>query len=142
MLQQHNNKEHSMQRDIINPWTWQEGYGFVHGNKVSGSGELLFAAGQSAIDAKGQTLHIGNMEKQIDQVLANIAVILEQAGMDFSHVVRLNIFTVDLPAFMAAHAHMTAALHKVGCRHVGTLLGVTGLAASGALVEMEVTAAK
>jgi enamine deaminase RidA (YjgF/YER057c/UK114 family) len=131
-----------MQRDIINPWTWQEAYGFVHANKVSGSGELLFVAGQTASDAHGETLHIGNMQKQIDQVLANIAVILAQAGMDFSHVVRLNIFTVDLSALMAAHHHMTAALQKLGCRHAGTLLGVSGLAAPGALVEMEVTAVK
>jgi enamine deaminase RidA (YjgF/YER057c/UK114 family) len=131
-----------MQREILNPWTWQEAYGFVHANKVSGSGELLFVAGQTASDANGQTLHVGNMEKQIEQVLANIGVILAQAGMDFSHVVRLNIFTVDLPTFLAAHHHMTVALQKLGCRHTGTLLGVSGLAAPGALVEMEVTAAK
>jgi enamine deaminase RidA (YjgF/YER057c/UK114 family) len=131
-----------MQREIINPWTWQEAYGFVHANKVSGSGELLFVAGQTASDANGQTLHVGNMEKQIEQVLANIAVILARAGMDFSHVVRLNIFTVDLPTFMAAHHQMTAMLQKAGCRHTGTLLGVVALAAPGALVEMEVTAAK
>lgn len=131
-----------MQREIINPWSWQEAYGFVHGNKVSGSGELLFLAGQTASDENGHTLHEGDMPKQIDQVLANIGRILTDAGMDFSHVVRLNIFTVDLPALMAAHDHMTAALQKLGCRHAGTLLGVTGLAAPGALVEMEVTAAK
>lgn len=131
-----------MQREIINPWTWQEAYGFVHANKVSGSGELLFLAGQTASDAQGHTLHPGDMARQIDQVLANIGTILGQGGMDFSHVVRLNIFTVDLPALMAAHDHMTAALQRLGCRHAGTLLGVTGLAAPGALIEMEVTAAK
>jgi enamine deaminase RidA (YjgF/YER057c/UK114 family) len=131
-----------MQRDIINPWTWQEAYGFVHANKISGSGELLFLAGQTASDDQGHTLHAGNMAKQIDQVLANIGRILTEAGMDFTHVVRLNIYTIDLPALMAAHDHMTAALQTLGCRHAGTLLGVTGLASPGALVEMEVTAAK
>jgi enamine deaminase RidA (YjgF/YER057c/UK114 family) len=43
---------------------------------------------------------------------------------------------------MAAHDHMTAALQTLGCRHAGTLLGVTGLASPDALVEMEVTAAR
>ena len=66
----------------------------------------------------------------------------KEAGMDFTHVVRLNIYTIDLPALMAAHDHMTAALQTLGCRHAGTLLGVTGLASPDALVEMEVTAAK
>jgi enamine deaminase RidA (YjgF/YER057c/UK114 family) len=131
-----------MQRDIINPWTWQEAYGFVHANKISGSGELLFLAGQTASDDQGHTLHAGYMAKQIDQVLANIGRILTEAGMDFTHVVRLNIYTIDLPALMAAHDHMTAALQTLGCRHAGTLLGVTGLASPGALVEMEVTAAR
>jgi len=131
-----------MQRDIINPWTWQEAYGFVHANKVSGSSELLFLAGQTASDDQGHTLHAGNMAKQIDQVLANIGRILTEADMDFTHVVRLNIYTIDLPALMAAHDHMTAALQTLGCRHAGTLLGVTGLASPGALVEMEVTAAR
>lgn len=130
-----------MQRDIINPWTWQEVYGFEHANKISGARELLFLAGQTASDDKGHTLHPGNMAAQIDQVLANIGIILQQGGMDFSHVVRLNIYTVDLPALLAAHDHMTARLRELGCRHAGTLLGVTGLAAPDALVEMEVTAA-
>jgi enamine deaminase RidA (YjgF/YER057c/UK114 family) len=130
-----------MQRDIINPWTWQEAYGFVHANRVSGSGTLLFASGQTASDQDGHTLHPGDMAAQIDVVLDNIGTILAQAGMDFSNVLRLNIYTIDLPALMAAHDHMTARLQALGCRHAGTLLGVSGLAAPGALVEMEVTAA-
>jgi enamine deaminase RidA (YjgF/YER057c/UK114 family) len=134
--------EASMQRDIINPWTWQEAYGFVHANKLSGNGELLFLSGQTASDKDGHTLHAGDMKGQITQVLDNIGTILQQAGMDFSHVVRLNIYTVDLPALMASHDHMTQCLGKLGCQHAGTLLGVSGLAAPGALIEMEVTAAK
>jgi enamine deaminase RidA (YjgF/YER057c/UK114 family) len=131
-----------MQRDIINPWQWQEVFGFVHANKISGARELLFLAGQTASDDRGHTLHPGDMVAQIDQILTNIGIILQQADMDFSHVVRLNIYTVDLPALLAAHDHMTARLRGLGCRHAGTLLGVTGLAAPDALLEMEVTAAR
>ena len=80
-------------RTIINPWTWQEALGFVHGNKVSQPQEIFFLAGQTASDDDGHCLHPGDMAKQIDRVLDNIATILAQGGMDFSHVVRLNIYT-------------------------------------------------
>jgi enamine deaminase RidA (YjgF/YER057c/UK114 family) len=131
-----------MQREIINPWTWQEALGFVHANKVSGNGEMLFLSGQTASDAAGHTMYPGDMQKQIEQVLANIGTILQQAGMDFTHVVRLNIYTTDLGALLACHDHMVQCLQQRNCQHAGTLLGVSGLAAPGALLEMEVTAAK
>jgi enamine deaminase RidA (YjgF/YER057c/UK114 family) len=131
-----------MNREIVNPWTWQEALGFVHGNKVDNPGSIFFLAGQTASDDNGHCLFPDDMAKQIDKVLDNIGVILEQGGMDFSHVVRLNIFTVDMNMILAAHDHMTANLAARGCRHTGCLLGVTALASPGALVEMEVTAAK
>lgn len=131
-----------MKREIINPWTWQEAYGFVHANKVSGAEELLFLAGQASFDDNGNTLHEGDMPAQIERTLDNIGTVLEQAGMDFSNVVRLNIYTTDLRALLAAHDGMTASLQKRGCRHAGTLLGVSGLASPGMLVEMEATAAR
>ncbi len=131
-----------MKRNIVNPWTWQEALGFVHGNKVDNADSIFFLAGQTASDDNGHCLFPGDMAKQIDQVLDNIGTILEQGGMDFSHVVRLNIFTIDMPAILAAHDHMTANLAARGCRHTGCLLGVTALASPGALVEMEVTAAR
>ena len=131
-----------MQKEIINPWTWQEALGFVHGNKVSNPDSIFFLAGQTASDENGHCLHLGDMKAQIDQVLENIDTILKQGGMDFSNVVRLNIFTTDMDAIMAAHDHMTANLKARGCLHTGCLLGVTALASPGALLEIEVTAAK
>lgn len=130
-----------MKRDIINPWTWQEPLGFVHGNKVTGAQTLLFLAGQTASDDNGNTLCIGDMKGQIEQTLANIEKILRQGGMDFTHVVRLNIYTTDMKALFASHDHMVECMRAKGCRHTGTLVGVSALASPGALIEMEVTAA-
>ena len=131
-----------MKREIINPWTWQEALGFVHGNKVTNAESTFYLAGQTASDENGHCLFPGDMEKQIDVVLNNIAAILEQGGMDFSNVVRLNIYTVDMEKMMAAHDHMTSSLKQRNCQHTGCLLGVTALASPGALIEMEVTAVK
>ncbi len=130
-----------MQREIINPWAWQEPLGFVHGNKVTGAQTMLFLAGQTASDASGHTLCIGDMKGQIDQTLANIEKILKLGGMDFTHVVRLNIYTTDMKAIFANHDYMVACLRAKGCRHTGALLGVSALASPDALIEMEATAA-
>lgn len=130
-----------MQREVINPWRWQEQYGFVHGNRITDPSTTLYVAGQIAADESGRCLHPGDMEKQLDQVIANIGTVLSQAKMDFSHVVRLNVYTVDVPKLLAAHDHMVALLQARGCQHVGTLLGVSALADPQALVEIEVTAA-
>ena len=131
-----------MKRSIINPWTWQEKLGFVHGNKVEGAEALLFVAGQTASDENGHCKHPEDMEKQIEQVIENMGKVLDQAGMDFSNVVRLNVYTTDMEKMMAAHNHMVQCLSAVGCRHAGTLLGISALASPGAMVEMEITAAQ
>jgi enamine deaminase RidA (YjgF/YER057c/UK114 family) len=131
-----------LNREIINPWTWQEALGFVHGNKVSDAESVFYLAGQTASDENGHCLYKGDMEKQIDQVLDNISTILEQGDMDFSNVMRLNIFTIDMEQILKAHNHMTSNLKQRGCQHTGCLLGVTALASPGALLEMEVTAVK
>jgi 2-iminobutanoate/2-iminopropanoate deaminase len=86
-------------------------------------------------------MHPGDMKKQLDRVVANIEAVLCAAAMDFSNVVRLNVYTVDMPGILAAHDHMVELLQARGCRHVGTLLGVSALADPNALVEIEVTAA-
>jgi enamine deaminase RidA (YjgF/YER057c/UK114 family) len=130
-----------MKREIINPWKWQEHYGFVHGNKVSDASTTLYVAGQVSVDDNGQLVSPGDMDGQLDQVIANIEQILSQADMSFADVVRLNIYTVDVPMMLASHDHMTELLKARGCRHAGTLVGVTALAMPGALVEIEVTAA-
>lgn len=129
-----------MKRSIINPWTWQEALGFVHGNKVEQPQAILFLSGQTASDEHGHCHHHDDLPAQVDLILENIGQILRDGGMDFSNVVRLNVYAVDMDLMMANHEHMVTRLKELGCRHTGTLLGVTGLASPGALVEMEATA--
>ncbi|MCP5145274.1 MAG: RidA family protein [Gammaproteobacteria bacterium] len=130
-----------MKRTIVNPWTWQEPLGFVHGNLVEQPQALLFLAGQTASDAEGHTLYPDDLASQIPVALENIETILHQSGMNFSHVVRLNVYVTDMSAMMESHDIMVAELHRRGCRHTGTLLGVVALASPGAMIEIEVTAA-
>lgn len=130
-----------MKREIINPWTWQEKYGFVHANRVSGADTLLFVSGQVAVDDNGDCHHPDDMAAQLEQVIHNIETILSQAEMDFTDVVRLVVYTTDMQKMLAAHDHMARLLQERHCQHAGTMVGVNTLSAPGAMVEIEVTAA-
>jgi enamine deaminase RidA (YjgF/YER057c/UK114 family) len=129
-----------MQRRIVNPWTWQEKYGFVQANEVTAVTRTLFIAGQTSCDADGNAMHAGDMRAQVEQALNNVETVLRSADMDFSNVVRLNVYTTDVGQMMQAHGYMTERLKNAGCRHAGTLLGVSALAIPDLMVEIEVTA--
>jgi enamine deaminase RidA (YjgF/YER057c/UK114 family) len=126
--------------EVINPSTWQEQFGFGHGNFVSAGARTLYAAGQASTDDVGNPVHAGDMVAQVSQSLDNIEKVLSQAGMTLADVVRLNIFTTDIDAFFGAHASMVERLDAAGCKPASTLLGVTRLAFPEMLVELEATA--
>src|ERR671910_3416148 len=114
-----------MERRVINPWTWQDAYGFVQANEVTGPQRVLICAGQTSTDADGQTLHAGDMRAQTAQALDNLETVLKEAGFTFSDVVRLNYYTTDVDRFLAEAAEVLGSrLAQAGCRPASTLLGV------------------
>jgi enamine deaminase RidA (YjgF/YER057c/UK114 family) len=129
-----------MEREIVNPWTWQDAFGFVQANKVSGHQRVLFCAGQTSTASDGQALHPGDMVAQVTQALDNLETVLRDAGMTLSDVVRLNYYTTDLDAFFGAAETLGQRLGEAGCRPASTLLGVSRLAFPELLIEIEATA--
>jgi enamine deaminase RidA (YjgF/YER057c/UK114 family) len=130
-----------MDREIINPWAWQDAYGYVQANKTSGAVRVLFCAGQTSIGAEGQILHPGDMVAQVNLALDNLETVLREAGMSLSDVVRLNYYVTDLDAFFGATETLGQRLGEAGCRPASTLLGVTRLAFPDLMIEIEATAA-
>ncbi len=128
-----------MDRRIINPWTWQEAFGFNHGHEVTGADRTLYLAGQVSLDGDGQVVHEGDMAGQINKSIDNIEAVLEAAGMALADVVRLNIYTTDVDDLLA-NAAVLGRLSEAGCRYTSTLLGVARLAFPELLVELEATA--
>jgi enamine deaminase RidA (YjgF/YER057c/UK114 family) len=129
-----------MERRVINPWTWQDQYGFAQAIEVTGSERALFCAGQTSSDADGNPLHAGDMRAQLGQALDNLETVLREAGFELSQVVRLNTYTTDVDAFLEAGEAIAARLAAAGCRPSATLLGVARLAFPEFLVELEATA--
>jgi enamine deaminase RidA (YjgF/YER057c/UK114 family) len=126
----------------INPWKWQDQYGFSHGIEVSSASRVLYCAGQASVDETGQPVHAGDMRKQIEQAFRNLETVLQASGFGLANVVRLNYYTTDVDAFLGAADVVGARLAAAACQPSGTLLGVSKLAFPGLMIEIEATAAK
>ncbi|MEM7554290.1 MAG: RidA family protein [Cyanobacteria bacterium P01_A01_bin.84] len=67
---------------------------------VSVSGQMLFVAGQIALEAKtGEIVGEGDVLVQTKQVMENIAAILAASGATFDHVVKTSVFLADMNDF-------------------------------------------
>jgi enamine deaminase RidA (YjgF/YER057c/UK114 family) len=128
-----------MERRVINPWTWQENFGFHHGHEVTGGERTLYLAGQLSTDDDGAPIHEGDMAAQMNRCLDNIETVLAAADMTLANVVRLNIYTTDVDELMANGA-VLGRLQQAGCQYSSTLLGISRLAYPESLVEIEATA--
>jgi 2-iminobutanoate/2-iminopropanoate deaminase len=61
-------------------------------------GDFLFISGQIPLTTTGN-LVTGHFEDETRQVLKNIEALLHDAGLDFTAVVKIGIFTTDLTQF-------------------------------------------
>ncbi|MDO4591165.1 MAG: RidA family protein [Slackia sp.] len=107
---------------------------YVQGNIVGG---FLFASGQIPLDPATGELVGSSIEEQTEQVMKNVAAILQAAGTDFDHVVKTTCFLDDMDDF--------AAFNAVYARSFGAHLPARSAVAveklpKGALVEVEVIA--
>ena len=128
------------QRRVINPWGWQDEFGFVQANEVSNVQRVLICAGQAAIDAEGKPLHPGDMRAQFIEALDNLETVLREADFTLSDVMRLNYYTTDVDQFFGVYDILTSRLAEAGCRPATMLVGVARLAYPEMLIEIEATA--
>ena len=128
------------QTKLVNPWKWQDNFGFSQAIDVRQAGRVLYCAGQTSVDAAGAPLHAGDMAAQLTQAFDNLETVLKAAGLTLGHVVRLNYYTRDVPAFLQAAGLYGARLRAAGAQPAGTLLGVASLFHPDILVEIEATA--
>jgi enamine deaminase RidA (YjgF/YER057c/UK114 family) len=131
-----------VERKAVNPWTWQDDFGFSQGVEVSGAQRTLVCAGQTSCDENGVPVHVGDMRAQVGKALDNVETVLAQAGFSLGDVVRLNYYVTDVDLFLSAMDVVGERLGAAGARPASTLLGVTRLAFPELLIELEATAMK
>jgi enamine deaminase RidA (YjgF/YER057c/UK114 family) len=126
----------------INPWKWQDEYGFSQAIEVTNGSRVLYVAGQASVDDQGKPVHAGDMRKQIEQAFRNLETVLKASGYGLENLVRLNYYTTDVEAFLAAGDVFGSRLAAARSQPPGALLGVAKLAFPGLMVEIEATAVK
>ena len=100
-------------------------------------GKLVFVSGQAGRDpATGQIA--ADAAAQTEQVLRNIATILEAAGSGLPHVLRCGVFLVDMKDFPKVNEVYARAFGTH--RPARTTVEVSGLPGPGLLVEIDAVA--
>ncbi|HEX7175292.1 MAG TPA: Rid family detoxifying hydrolase [Pyrinomonadaceae bacterium] len=64
---------------------------------------LVYVAGQLAIDPRTGERKLGSIEEQTEQVLRNVAAILEAAGSDLSRVLKMTVYVADIELWAAVN---------------------------------------
>ena len=111
---------------------------YSHVVTVSGTGKLVYTAGQLARDAGGKIVGPGDMRAQLEQTFKNLDACLKAAGATWADVVKTNTFVTDFDEFQKCA--------DVRMRYLGvatptsTTVGVTRLAGPDFMVEIEAVA--
>jgi enamine deaminase RidA (YjgF/YER057c/UK114 family) len=133
-------------RRAINPAELAPPVGFAHGWLVehAGGGATLYLAGQCGFARDGRIAHPGDLVAQLDAALANVGLVLRDAGMQFADVVQLNFYVRSRDAY----AHARAQIGQVWRRHCGkhfpamAMFEVAALYDPQALIEIQGIAAR
>jgi 2-iminobutanoate/2-iminopropanoate deaminase len=65
------------------------------------AGELIFCAGQVALDPASGASVTGDVKVQTERVLDNLSAVLAAAGSDLRHVVKTTVYLTDFNDFAA-----------------------------------------
>ena len=130
-----------MQKREINPTDWLLAFNINHGIEVTGAERVLYLSGQTSNAADGAPMHAGDLAAQFRLAWSNLKDALSAADMGPADIVRLNIYTTDVPGCMAAAEELVPIFAGDGCKPVCTLLGVAALFEPEIMIELEATAA-
>jgi enamine deaminase RidA (YjgF/YER057c/UK114 family) len=128
-----------MPRKDLNPADLHPAPGFSHISVAEGS-RLVYFAGQLALDVEFNVLGGDDLRAQTAAAMRNLEVAMREVGAGWDDVVRRTIYTLRPTEYEA----ITAGIDEVtgGAAHPAqTIVGVTGLAVPGCLIEIECTAA-
>jgi len=105
---------------------------------VSGTGKMIFVAGQLARNAQGVCVGQGDMRAQIEQVGENIKTCLEAAGATVADIVKTNTYVTDYEDF-AEHGDMRLGYFGPATP-TSTTVQISRLADPDAMIEIEAIA--
>ena len=133
-----------LRRDIVNTEKAPQPIGAYSQAIRTTPGELLFIAGQVAVDLDGNPVGTGDVIAQTRQVFENLGGVLEGAGATFSNVVEFTTYVVgrdSVQGFIAGRTEVFPTMFPDGDYPPNTLLVIDGLVREEFLVEVSAVAA-
>lgn len=121
----------------VNPWSWQDRFGFSHAWRVDGAESVIFLAGQGPVTEDGQVVD-GDFDAQVRLTFENMRAVLEQAGASFDSVVKLTAYFTDIGK-LRDYAKVRDEF-IVGSSPASTAVEVGRLALPGMTIEVEAIA--
>ena len=121
----------------INPAGIHQPTGYTHVVEVQ-PGRVAYISGQVAVDPKGQIVGEGDIVAQARQVFENLKGALAELGTDFSSVIKLNYYAVDVSRLAEIRAVRDEYLQGPPA---STFVVVKGLVRPELLIEVEAVVA-
>ena len=102
-------RERVVKKPISNHEVLNEAYDYEHqqvsftrGMRVEmGPVTMLFISGTSAVNEKGESIHVGDVYKQTTRTFINIKALLESEGADWHDIVRTTCYLADMRDYEA-----------------------------------------
>jgi enamine deaminase RidA (YjgF/YER057c/UK114 family) len=126
------------ERQQVNPWEWQDRFGYSQGWKIDGARSLVVVAGQGSSSADGELVGAGDFEAQVRQTFANLGAVLEGAGASLDDVVKLTVYLTDIGR-LRDYGRIRAELMS-GAPPASTAIQVGALAWPGMMIEVDAIA--
>jgi enamine deaminase RidA (YjgF/YER057c/UK114 family) len=126
---------------FMNPPTMEKPPGYSHIVEIRRNARIVFFAGQLGVDTDGKFAGApGDFKAQTVQAFENLKAALAAIGADFSHLVRINNYLVDIERNMPAFREVRDR-YLVSPPPASTTIGVPALARPGGLFEIEAVVA-
>jgi enamine deaminase RidA (YjgF/YER057c/UK114 family) len=101
----------------------------------------IYTAGQVSIDERGALVGAGDLAAQTAQAMRNVGIALSAVGASYADIVKITTYVVNYkPEYRAIIGKARAPFFANGTPPASTLIGVSALALSEWLVEIEAVA--
>lgn len=129
-----------MQKNIINPWTWQDARSYAQAVEVKNAEGTLYVSGQTAISDQGVSSN-EDMRSQIIHTIQNLEKVIHEADYELKNVVRLNIYTTSSSELFENFDVIQNWINKNNIKQASTVLEVKSLFET-LKIELEATVVK
>ncbi len=102
------------------------------------AGHIVFASGQTARDATGAIVGVGDIRAQTRQTLDNVKAVLEAAGATLEDIVKVQVFITNVEHY--ADIHAVRSEYFKSDYPASTMVEVTALVHPDMLIEIDAIA--